>query len=68
MVLAGIKTEPQYSMGKAARPPIFENIKTPGPIYSQSKASNIKFAKPPEWKIGDAKRSPLYSNEIFNYY
>jgi len=51
MVLAGIRTEPQYSIGKAERPPVFENIKTPDPIYSQSKTSNIKFAKPPEWRV-----------------
>ena len=68
MVLAGIRTEPQYSIGKAERSPIYEIIKTPGPIYSQKNASNIKFSKPPEWKIGDAKRAPLYSNEIYNYY
>jgi hypothetical protein len=68
MVLAGIRTEPQYSMGKAERRPIYEIVKTPGPIYSQNNLSNLKFAKPPQWKIGDAKRSPLYSGEIYNYF
>jgi len=68
MVLAGIKTSPQYSIGKAQRSPIYEIIKTPGPIYSQKNASNLKFSKPPEWKIGDGKRSNLYSCEIYNYY
>ena len=68
MVLAGIKTEPQYSIGKAERRPIYEIIKTPGPIYSHNNVSNLKFNKPPEWKIGDGKRSPLYSGEIYNYY
>ena len=28
----------------------------------------MKYDRPPEWKIGDSKRSPLYSNEIFEYY
>ena len=68
MVLGNIKTEPQYSIGKAKRPPIYQIIKTPGPIYSQEKGSNIKFSKPPEWKIGTGNRSPLYSNEIYNFY
>ena len=68
MVLAGIKTEPQYSIGKAQRSPIYEIIKTPGPIYSHKNLSNLKFSKPPEWKIGDEKRKPLYSGEIYNYY
>ena len=68
MVLAGIKTEPQYSIGKAQRSPIYEIIKTPGPIYSHENLSNLKFDKPPKWKIGDGKRSPLYSGEIYNYY
>ena len=34
MVWTGIKTEPQYSIGKAQLSPIYEIIKTPGPIYS----------------------------------
>ena len=68
MVLAGVRTEPQYSMGKAERRPIYEIVKTPGPIYSQNNLANLKFAKPPQWKIGDAKRSPLYSGEIYNYF
>ena len=68
MILGTLKTEPQYSMGKAKRPPIYDIIKTPGPIYSHLKGSNIKFDKPPEWKIGTGQRSPLLSSEIFNYY
>ena len=64
MVLEGIKIEPQYSMGKAQLSPIYEIIKTPGPIYFLK----IKFNKAPEWKIGDEKRKPLYSGEIYNYY
>ena len=68
MVLANLKTEPQYSMGKANRPPIYNIIKTPGPIYSQEKSSNIKFSKPPQWKIGTSNRAPLHSGEIYNYF
>ena len=68
MVLAPFKTEPQYSIGKAVRPPIYDIIKTPGPIYSHLKGSNIKFDKPPEWKIGTSTRSPLHQGEMFNYY
>ena len=68
MVLASLKTEPQYSMGKASRPPIYDIIKTPGPIYSQDKLSNIKFNKPPQWKIGTGNRSPLHVGEIFTYF
>ena len=68
MVLGNLITEPQYSIGKAQRSPIYEIIKTPGPIYSHEKGSNIKFYKPPEWKIGTGNRSPLYSNEIYNYF
>ena len=43
MVLAPFKTEPKYSIGKAVRPPIYDIIKTPGPIYSHLKGSNIKL-------------------------
>ena len=68
MVLGNLITEPQYSMGKAQRPPIYEIIKTPGPIYSHDKISNLKFSKPPQWKIGTSNRSPLALNEIYNYY
>ena len=68
MVLANLKTEPQYSIGKGARPTIYDIIKTPGPIYSHLKYSNIKYDKPPEWKIGTSKRSPLHSGEIYNYF
>ena len=68
MVLAGIITEPQYSFGKAERAPIYEINKNPGPWDSQESYSNLKYAKPPEWKIGDAKRNELYQNEIYNYY
>ena len=68
MVLAGIKTEPQYSFGKAERDQFINPNKYPGPQYSQENYSNLKYAKPPEWKIGDAKRSELYLNEIYNYY
>ena len=68
MVLANLKTEPQYSIGKGARPPIYDIIKTPGPIYSHLKYSNIKYDKPPEWKIGTSKRSPLHFGEIYNYF
>ena len=57
MVLANIRTEPMYSMGKASRRPIYEIIKTPGPIYSHDNLANLKFNKPPEWKISDGKRS-----------
>ena len=67
MVLAGIRTEPQYSMGKAARAPIYEIIKTPGPIYSHKNVSNLKFDKPPEWKIGDGKRN-YFSGQQFSFF
>lgn len=68
MVLAVKKTEPQYSFGKAERPPIYPPSHTPGPIYPQTKVSNLKYDKPPSWKIGDAKRQELYNNEIYNYF
>ena len=68
MVLATLKTQPQYSIGKAQRAPMYEIIKTPGPIYKHENLSNLKYDKPPSWKIGDGKRSPLYSGEIYNYY
>lgn len=68
MVLAVKRTEPMYSFGKAERPPIYSSSNTPGPIYPQTKVSNIKYSKPPEWKIGDAKRGNLYTNEIYNYF
>jgi hypothetical protein len=61
-------TEPQYSIGKSLRKPLSEDIRTPGPIYSQTTYSNLKFPKNPSWKIGKEKRHPLYSNEIFPYY
>lgn len=68
MVLSPVKTEPSYSIGKYHRPPVFPLSDTPGPIYPQTRVSNLKFAKPPSYSIGDAKRPPLYENEIFNYY
>ena len=68
MVLGTLKTNPQYSIGKAQRSPMYEIIKTPGPIYKHDNLSNLKYYKPPSWKIGDGKRSPLYSCEIYNYY
>ena len=68
MVLGTLKTNPQYSIGKAQRSPIYEIIKTPGPIYKHENLSNLKYDKPPSWKIGDGQRSPLYSCEIYNYY
>ena len=68
MVLGTLKTNPQYSIGKAQRAPMYEIIKTPGPIYRHDNLSNLKYDKPPSWKIGDGKRSPLYSCEIYNYY
>ena len=68
MVLGKLKTEPQYSIGKGPRPPIYNIVKTPGPIYSQDKVSNLKFDKPPQWRIGTAERSPLRSGEIYNYF
>ena len=68
MVLGTLKTEPQYSIGKGPRPPIYNIVKTPGPIYSQDKVSNLKFDKPPQWRIGTGERSPLRSGEIYNYF
>ena len=68
MVLGSLKTNPSYSIGKAQRAPMYEIIKTPGPIYKHDNLSNLKYDKPPSWKIGDGKRSPLYSGEIYNYY
>ena len=38
----------------------------PTPIHRI--ALNLKYNKPPSWKIGDGQRSPLYSGEIYNYY
>ena len=61
-------TEPQYSIGKSLRKPLTEFTNTPGPIYSQTAYSNLKYSKNPSWKIGNGKRAPLYSNEIFPYY
>ena len=68
MVLGTLKTEPKYSIGKASRRPIYDIIKTPGPIYSHLKGSNIKFDKPPEWRIGTSQRTPLNNGEIYNYF
>ena len=61
-------TEPQYSIGKSERKPMYDFISTPGPIYSQTAYSNLKFPKNPSWKIGNSKRSPLYYHEIYPYY
>ena len=65
MVLAEKPTAPQYSIGKAKRTPLYTITKTPGPIYSQAQYSNLKYDRPPEWKIGDGLRPPLYNGEIY---
>ena len=42
MVLGTLKTNPQYSIGKAQRAPMYEIIKTPGPIYKHDNLSTVK--------------------------
>ena len=68
MVLAEFKTHPKYSIGKGQRRPLYETTSTPGPIYSTSNTSDLKYGRPPKWKIGDSKRPELYSNERYDYY
>ena len=68
MVLAEKPTAPQYSIGKAKRTPLYTFTKTPGPIYSIKEYSNLKYDRPPEWKIGDGLRPPLYNGEIYEMY
>ena len=43
MVLGSLKTNPSYSIGKAQRAPMYEIIKTPGPIYKHENLSNLKY-------------------------
>ena len=68
MILATYKTNPKYSIGKAKRKPLYDFTPTPGPIYSTSGAGDLKYERPPRWKIGDSKRPELYSNERYDYY
>jgi hypothetical protein len=68
MILAEKPTAPKYSIGKAKRIPLYTFTNTPGPIYSQNKYSNLKYDRPPEWKIGDSLRPPLYNGEIYEMY
>lgn len=68
MILADFKTNPKYSIGKAKRKPLYESTIAPGPKYSTSNSGDLKFSKPPQWKIGDALRPGLYTNERYDYY
>ena len=43
MVLGTLKTNPQYSIGKAQRSPMYEIIKTPGPIYKHQYINTIIY-------------------------
>ena len=68
MILAEYPTNPKYSIGKAKRRPLYNPTNTPGPQYSQSASIDLKFNKPPKWKIGNAERPPLSLNERYDYY
>lgn len=68
MVLAEFPTNPRYSIGKARRKPLYLPNNNPGPQYSQDGYGDIKFSKPPQWKIGNALRPPLNTNERYDYF
>lgn len=72
LILAKEKSKPIYSFSKAERFASAGGVNsaipkyTPGPKYDVPEVTRYKFDNSNKWRIGTAKRRPIYDRELFD--